>query len=349
MKYEFDLSRSLPHHQVQIIEFTEGAPQPNVEATYVHSDAFLCVNSSPFNANHIIAATTGMSDGNPSQSVSIFSFPTDIASSLKEECKLESGGGQVNSLFWESSDSVVVSKSDVVSLYSVRDNTTGPTSSCALPDCAASMSDPHRPFTVASVAGKSLSLWDVRMNKPSLTLVTSHFFSILSLDANPNLENVFVTGGSDGRMMFWDVRQPNGSEPLKCVDAHNHHVTAVKYNLLHDELVLSAGTDCAVNLWRLPSVSSGPTKQQLLVEPPKVADSAQTAHLKRIGSVSLPSGPVPDGLVNRYNRHEDSVYRCCWSAGGSSWTFASASYDGLVMLNSVPTSEKYLIMLYTQS
>jgi hypothetical protein len=51
-----------------------------------------------------------------------------------------------------------------------------------------------------------------------------------------------------------------------------------------------------------------------------------------------------DGKVHSFDEHEDSVYGLAWSAVDP-WMFASLSYDGRVVLNRVPKSVKYRVLL----
>jgi EARP and GARP complex-interacting protein 1 len=51
-----------------------------------------------------------------------------------------------------------------------------------------------------------------------------------------------------------------------------------------------------------------------------------------------------DGLVARFDDHEESVYAVEWS-NADPWIFASLSYDGRVVVNVVPTDYKYKIIL----
>lgn len=53
---------------------------------------------------------------------------------------------------------------------------------------------------------------------------------------------------------------------------------------------------------------------------------------------------LEDGLVGRYEEHEDSVYAVEWSSADP-WTFASLSYDGRLVLNKVPRKYKYQLLL----
>lgn len=53
---------------------------------------------------------------------------------------------------------------------------------------------------------------------------------------------------------------------------------------------------------------------------------------------------MKDGVLAVYEEHEDSVYAVEWSSGDP-WTFASLSYDGRLIINRVPKSEKYKLLL----
>lgn len=48
--------------------------------------------------------------------------------------------------------------------------------------------------------------------------------------------------------------------------------------------------------------------------------------------------------VRTFDEHEESVYSLAWSASDA-WVLASLSYDGQVVLNHVPSTEKYKILL----
>ena len=60
-----------------------------------------------------------------------------------------------------------------------------------------------------------------------------------------------ATGGEDGQVCIWDLRKPE-SAVFTLRAEHGHWVCAVKYNSLHEELLLSGGTDSKAVLWRLP-------------------------------------------------------------------------------------------------
>ncbi|KAG5459991.1 MAG: hypothetical protein BJ554DRAFT_8024, partial [Olpidium bornovanus] len=119
-------------------------------------------------------------------------------------------------------------------------------------------------------------------------------------------------------------------------------VWSVSYNRYHDQLLLTTGSDCLVNLHSVVSVSSAQHGSS-----PRRDDDV------RSGSGSSTSSPVrrsydkrlTDGIVQRYDQqHEESVYCGAWSAADP-WIFATLSYDGRLVVNFVPNSYKNNILL----
>eukprot|EP00594_Rhizosolenia_setigera_P013509 CAMPEP_0178972410 /NCGR_PEP_ID=MMETSP0789-20121207/20997_1 /TAXON_ID=3005 /ORGANISM="Rhizosolenia setigera, Strain CCMP 1694" /LENGTH=467 /DNA_ID=CAMNT_0020659853 /DNA_START=179 /DNA_END=1582 /DNA_ORIENTATION=+ len=148
--------------------------------------------------------------------------------------------------------------------------------------------DPHNPNLVAFNHGTCVSIADLRSN--SFTPVhqlssqknqrrrRQHRYNIMDLDYNPNKPHVIATGGQDGLLKFWDLRASSsstgssynnihssssssypGERPIKIAKGgHSHWISRVQFNPFHDQLILSGGTDSAVNLWRISSISSSP-------------------------------------------------------------------------------------------
>lgn len=164
-------------------------------------------------------------------------------------------------------------------------------------------------------------------DRKSHVIRDGHRYGIRCLDYNPNRPKVFCTGGDDGLIKFWDLRKCGGdrtkSKPLKILLGHTHWVSVVKYNPFHDQLVLSGGSDTLANLWRVSSISSAP-----LLEFDDGATGTGGASDIRVAKLENP----------------DSVYDVAWSAGDA-WVFACLSYDGQVVVNHVPSKEKYKILL----
>ena len=143
------------------------------------------------------------------------------------------------------------------------------------------------------------------------------------------------------QVVVWDTRE--ASAPLHSSPLHSHWVWSVRctpwvthltqhflylassrYNSFHDQLLLSAGSDSRVLLTSLASLSSEPYGH--LVEEEGEAPAR-----------------LADGLVQVWREHEDSVYTAEWSAADP-WTFASLSYDGRLVIGTVPRAVKFDIL-----
>ena len=97
----------------------------------------------------------------------------------------------------------------------------------------------------------------------------------------------------------------------------------------------SGSSDNTVNLWRISSISSLPYDTSPKYDPEASAQDPEAA---------AASEEVPDLKVKCMDQHEESVYGVAWSAS-EAWMYASLSLDGRVILNQIPSSEKYKILL----
>ncbi|PVU98453.1 hypothetical protein BB559_001596 [Furculomyces boomerangus] len=255
---------------------------------------------------------------------------------------------------------------------------------------------------------------DVRSDNSNkdFSIGVSRWGNIISVDGNPNIEYQIVTGGEDGIVRIFDLRNniseissnsvensEHGNKLLEIGDyTHTHWVCSVEYNHFHDQLVLSSGSDARVNMHSIYSVSSANTFVNYLSQnnnsnDPKtlnvgsqngkntgfdddmdlgydIAESefsgfSQNNSPKENGfdttvndswlnpdNNTTDSGSDSnyetfnknDGLVAHFDDHETSVYRACWSKTNP-WLFTSLSLDGRVVVNYVPKSEKYKILL----
>lgn len=163
------------------------------------------------------------------------------------------------------------------------------------------------------------------------------------------------------------------AKPLKVLrGGHTHWTTRVRYNKFHDQLVLSGGTDSVVNLWRASSVSSAPLLEldgadDIVGLSSASFDASDPFGTGGGGGDGLGGGAgdgenrgsgagggsdvggenggsgSPDVRVSRFE-NPDAVYDLTWSAADA-WVFVSVSYEGSVVLNHVPSKEKYKILL----
>jgi len=238
--------------------------------------------------------------------------------------------------------------------------------------------DPHHPDVTSVSTGDIVQLVDWREapgSSPTTTINCDagnphHRYGITDLDYNPNKPNVLVTSGKDGLLKFWDLRntasgyydvdgvgdedsvligggrKKKKQRPLLVArGGHRHWTNRVFYNPFHDQLVLSAGTDSLVNLWRISTISSAPLltldddEEQPFGDPAAATSFPEDA--AALQDLKLPEGP--NLRVSRYE-HIDSVNDIAWGAADA-WIYVSASYDGKVVLNHVPSKEKYKILL----
>eukprot|EP00300_Choanocystis_sp_HF-7_P036140 c5134_g1_i2.p1 GENE.c5134_g1_i2~~c5134_g1_i2.p1 ORF type:complete len:360 (+),score=60.25 c5134_g1_i2:42-1121(+) len=182
--------------------------------------------------------------------------------------------------------------------------------------------DPHNNNSILTVAGNNLHTWDLRSSRLSGGVKQAHRYRINDLDCNPNRPNIVVTGGDDYSVRFWDLRKPDAC--VSSIMHHTHWVTRVKYNRFHDQLLMSASADHTVALWLVPSLSAAPV------------DSAADETKAKAGT--------KDELCREYKDHEESVYGIAWSACDG-WVYATLSYNGRLVVGSVPATDKYKILL----
>jgi EARP and GARP complex-interacting protein 1 len=198
----------------------------------------------------------------------------------------------------------------------------------ATQDVSAVQWDPHHAHQLSFASGAQIQTWDTRAHATAFLIEDAHLPRVLDIDYNPNKPYTLASGGEDGLLKFWDLRAAN--KPLLALAAHTHWLHRVRYNRFHDQLVLSTSSDATLALWRVSSISSAPIVE--LDEQDLMNEAAALGN------------DVVDTRIKSYEDHEDSVYSTAWSAADS-WLFASVSYDGRMVVNTVPSTEKYKILL----
>lgn len=189
---------------------------------------------------------------------------------------------------------------------------------------------PHSNCSILGIAmGNNVYAKDIRAKSGSsfAWYLNAHSQQVRDLDFNPNGQYYLATCGDDCEYKFWDIRKTES--PAISLQNHSHWVWSIRYNQFHDQLVLTSSSDSRVILTRIASLASQ-TLGQLLDE----EDSGE--------SVSKQSN-LADAVVATYEEHEDSVYAAEWAANDH-WKFASLSYDGRVVISSVPKKEKFSLL-----
>ncbi|KAK8780144.1 hypothetical protein V5799_018508 [Amblyomma americanum] len=190
--------------------------------------------------------------------------------------------------------------------------------------------NPHQSCTlVAAAVDTGIKAFDLRSMQQAWQIEGAHGQLVRELDFNPNRQYFLASCGDDCLAKFWDVRNP--SAPAVTLSDHSHWVWSVRYNHFHDQLVLTSSSDSRVILSRVASVSSEPFGH-LVDDDEEGGDEHKEKKCEK------------DGVIATYEEHEDSVYAVHWSTADP-WLFASLSYDGRLVLNRVPRTEKYRILL----
>lgn len=185
--------------------------------------------------------------------------------------------------------------------------------------------------------------WRVDATVPTGTVNAirhAHRGGVTAIDYNPNQPYCLATAGQDGLAKIWDLRQ--AKHPLLTArGGHSHWISQLQYNPFHDQLVVTAGTDGVTNLWRLSTVSSAP----LVLGG---GGGHHQHHGGGGGASSTGGGASSDAAAPnvRVARHEgtESCYAAAWGAADA-WIYLTVAYDGKVVLQHVPSKEKYKILL----
>ncbi|ANQ11193.1 Uncharacterized protein PCOAH_00054820 [Plasmodium coatneyi] len=175
--------------------------------------------------------------------------------------------------------------------------------------------DPHHENVLTVISDTNVYGYDVKNDVEIFSTFANHKADLSSVDFNPNIPNVIVTSSNDGYVKFWDLRFL--SDAFLTVNIHSHWVTSIRFNNFHDELLLSTSSDNTVKLHRIDYPAN---------------------------NLNLKKKETNYRLIKTYSDHEESVYEGRWSKTDA-WVFASLSYDGKCVVNSVPTEEKYKILL----
>ncbi|XP_011041256.1 PREDICTED: WD repeat-containing protein DWA2-like isoform X1 [Populus euphratica] len=168
--------------------------------------------------------------------------------------------------------------------------------------------DPHDVNAVAATCESSVQFWDLRTMKKTSSIECGH---VRDVDYDTRKMHILVTAEDESGIHIWDLRMPK--VPINELRGHSHWTCAVTCNPEYEGLILSGGTDSTVNFWFASTSSDEFTSGSSVVASP-------TQKL--------------DPLLYSFNDYEDSVYGLAWSSR-EPWIFASLSYDGRVVVESV--------------
>lgn len=222
---------------------------------------------------------------------------------------------------------------------------------------------PHSHCSILGLAvSNQILAKDIRSDKADAWRIDAGSQVVKNLDFNPNAQYYLASCGEDCQFKIWDIRKT--SEPVVSMLNHSHWIWSVRYNLYHDQLILTCSSDCRVVLSRVSSFASQPfghlldaddtANESTVNEDEELANEASTNEASTnknelitdnlTESTSFSQKKLDDGVVSVFSEHEDSVYAAEWS-NADPWIFASLSYDGRLAINRVPVTEKYNLLI----
>ncbi|KAJ8008973.1 hypothetical protein DPEC_G00083980 [Dallia pectoralis] len=113
-------------------------------------------------------------------------------------------------------------------------------------------------LTVNSIG--QLKLWDFRQqsNEPSQILsLTGDRVPLHCVARHPNQQHIVATGGQDGMLCIWDVRQ--GKMPFSLMEAHSAEMWEVHFHPSNPDHLFSCSEDGSLLHWETSSNSDTPS------------------------------------------------------------------------------------------
>jgi len=118
---------------------------------------------------------------------------------------------------------------------------------------------PSEPTVFASCsADRTVRLWDVRVKgrKSALTIEDAHESDVNVISWNKVTNYLLVSGGDEGGLKTWDLRQVKGDDNTKPTPAaafswHTAPITSVEWHPTEDSIFVASGADDQVTLWDL--------------------------------------------------------------------------------------------------
>jgi histone-binding protein RBBP4 len=191
------------------------------------------------------------------------------------------------------------------------------------------------PNRVGSVGDDSqLCLWDLRaknQSKPVASRQNAHDGDINCLSFNPNHEFQLATGGTDGVVALWDVRNIKSS--VHTLRGHRSGVFQVSWAPFDEGILASSGADRRLFVWDV-------RKAQQRKQQPEQHGAERVVGGKASRNVAaVVDEPAPELLfIHGGHTAKISDFSWCRAGGSKDWLVSSVSEDNILHVWQMVTS-----------
>ncbi|XP_044512323.1 WD repeat-containing protein DWA2 isoform X2 [Mangifera indica] len=179
-----------------------------------------------------------------------------------------------------------------------------------------------------SIDDENLFLWSLDCSKKAAQVQSkesSGMLHYLSGGAWDPHDANSVAATCDSSVQFWDLRT------MKKTNSIEHaHVRNVDFDTKKKHILVTAADEYGIHIWDLRKLKSAGTDSTVNLW---LASLSSSGDEPSESSFELPTQRA-NPLLNSYSDYEDSVYGLAWSSR-EPWIFASLSYDGRVVVESV--------------
>ncbi|KAM3873177.1 glutamate-rich WD repeat-containing protein 1 [Diretmus argenteus] len=103
---------------------------------------------------------------------------------------------------------------------------------------------------------QSIRIWDIRAPPNSMLSATEAHSSDVNVISWNRSEPFLLSGGDDGLLKVWDLRQFQSGRPVANFKQHGAPITAVEWNPMDSSVFAASGADDVVSQWDLSVESS---------------------------------------------------------------------------------------------
>lgn len=301
---------SSTENKIHLLEYQDDTKSLECATVWSHNDPITGLWCSPSLTSDTLLAVSGI------QKLEIFRLSDNLMSEPKCILTLKKS---YNRVLWDLDglqNEFKAVQQNVLSTVSLEASKLGAetvnfTSKSGKIRCAAMA--PYDPtLCLVSCDEEGLQLVDLRTKKSSPFANTKHchgFGYTTAVDFDRAKPGQFISAGTDGYVYVHDIRYNTtcAAATVREIKAHEHTINGCLFNPFHNDLVLSCSSDQTMKLWDMEH-------------------GGEAKCLRRLADFG------------------DSVVALCWSST-SPWVFAGLSFNGKLLVDTVPNEKKMSILL----